>query len=78
MTFFDHHDARLLAALGYEKTHHPMSWKDVGDAENGPRLSGGPAYDAWVRTEDGMDHCIIVCEGQVMDSFYEPTWGEQP
>lgn len=60
---FDHlHDAALLNAAGYECTHEPASWCDDGDVENGPHLSGGPAYDEWRRD----NHIIIVCEGEVV------------
>lgn len=44
---FDKHAAALLNACGYVCTHHPESWEDVGSAESGPRLSGGPAFDEW-------------------------------
>lgn len=27
--------------------HHPSSFEDIGDAENGPQLIGGPAYDSY-------------------------------
>jgi hypothetical protein len=66
----DHHDERLLSALGYSKTHHPASWEDVGGVESGPRLIGGPAHDLWQRGE----HCLVVECGELVDSFCDPLW----
>lgn len=43
-----HHPAHHhLIDLGFSHVHVDASWEDTGDAENGPRLSGGPAYDEY-------------------------------
>jgi hypothetical protein len=34
-----------LLDLGFEYQHVPEDWHDEGDAESGPHLVGGPAYD---------------------------------
>jgi hypothetical protein len=60
---FDRHTAGLLNALGYVCTQHPASWEDVGDAESGPQIAGGPAFDEW--TLD--DSFIIVVDGEVVE-----------
>ena len=36
-----------LLELGYVHTHNEADWEDDGDAESGPHLSGGPAYDEY-------------------------------
>lgn len=39
---------RLLTDQGAcVHVHYPDSFEDVGDAENGPELTGGPAYDEY-------------------------------
>ncbi len=38
---------QLLAALGFKHTHHPASWRDIGSAENGPKLHGYDSYDEY-------------------------------
>lgn len=43
-----HHPAHHhLIDLGFSHVHVEASWEDTGDAENGPRLSGDPAYDEY-------------------------------
>jgi hypothetical protein len=42
-----------LLALGFTHERYEASWEDLGDAENGPQLSGGPAYDEY-QAEDGF------------------------
>jgi hypothetical protein len=44
---FNEHSAKLLRALGFTFIQHEETREDVGDAENGPRVGGGPAYDEW-------------------------------
>jgi hypothetical protein len=64
-------DEEALLAAGYTKTHVPDSWQDVGDAENGPRLTGGPAYDDWSKD----DHHIYVVNGVIED---DEVWPPEP
>jgi hypothetical protein len=47
-----------LVALGYVRTHYPESFEDDGDAESGPHLTGGPAYDEYESADDRViiDH----------------------
>ena len=62
--------ARITQRLeieGYALTHFPESWEDVGDAENGPLIQGGPAYDEW---RNG-NHVVIVIDGEIVDQFVE-------
>lgn len=55
----------LLTLLGYSLTNHvEESWEDDGDAENGPHLTGGPAFDEWTRPGDS--HAVIVIDGGVV------------
>lgn len=44
-----------LTALGYSWVQHEETWEDVGDAENGPELTGGPAFDEYTGPDE------IVC-----------------
>lgn len=37
----------FLTDAGFGYSHHEASWEDVGDAENGPELTGGPAFDEY-------------------------------
>lgn len=37
-----------LIAQGYSWEQCPASWHDDGDAESGPSLGGGPAYDRYI------------------------------
>jgi hypothetical protein len=43
----------FLIGLGFEVTRVDASWEDSGDAENGPRLTGGPAFDEYTHP-DGL------------------------
>lgn len=54
-------DEAALLAAGYAKTSVPDSWQDVGSAEYGPKLIGGPAYDDW----SNDSHHIYVVDGVV-------------
>jgi hypothetical protein len=42
----------------YVRTHYPESFEDDGDAESGPHLTGGPAYDEYESADDRViiDH----------------------
>ena len=72
---FNESTALLLTALGFTLTQHEATWEDVGDAENGPKLAGGPAYDEWsngitsVYVVDGMVEEVEACP---------PEWPELP
>jgi hypothetical protein len=41
-----------LIELGYVRTWHEDSFEDGGDAENGPDLTGGPAFDEYKSADD--------------------------
>jgi hypothetical protein len=78
---FDYIDGpKLMSLLGFQCTVHPESWEDVGDAENGPRIIGGPAYDEWTRSEylikDGKvirrDFSVYVQGGMVVGTEIFP------
>jgi hypothetical protein len=51
---------QTLQALGFEHTHHPAEWKDIGGPENGPKLIGHNEFDEYsnndtsVYVEDGI------------------------
>lgn len=51
MTTLSHSNLRLHHLLTDQgacvHVHYPESFEDVGDAENGPELVGGPAYDEY-------------------------------
>jgi len=55
-------DAHLIA-LGYVRTRHEDSWEDDGNAESGPHLIDGPAYDEYV----GPDEYVFACKSGVLD-----------
>ena len=61
---FDENMRLGLLACGYVVTHHEAHWEDDGDAENGPHLSGCPAYDEW---REGGKY-VIVENGWVVES----------
>lgn len=54
-----------LLAAGYFIIPHEASWEDIGDAENGPKMSGGPAYDEYRKGTD----VYIVVDGKIADHF---------
>ncbi len=56
-----------LLALGYTWSRADESWEDHGDAEHGPELSGGPAFDRYTGpaehvhfSEDGHAHVEAI------------------
>jgi hypothetical protein len=65
----------LLAALGFVHTHYPAEWEDVGNSENGPKLSGHNAFDVWAKgnLEIGVEDGIIVGVETVPPDFYADT-----
>lgn len=46
----------FMRSIGAKHTFFEASWEDVGDAENGPELSGHGAYDAYVL--DGIEYAV--------------------
>ncbi len=52
-----------LLAHSYTHDRIPASWEDCGDAENGPMVSGGPAYDLYI----GADEMVFATEDGVLD-----------
>lgn len=52
-----------LISLGYRRERVEASWEDVGDAENGPKLEGGPAFDCYT----GADEYVYASEIGVLD-----------
>lgn len=50
-------------------THHPESFEDTGDAESGPCLEGGPAYDEYTSDSHYMivDQTGLFVHSQVID-----------
>ena len=47
-----------LVAMGYVPTLYECTFEDVGDAENGPELTGDPAFDEY----KGPAEYVIVDE----------------
>lgn len=45
--------------------HFRESWEDDGDAENGPSLSGGPAFDVYTTESHSI---VITGDGLIADS----------
>lgn len=68
-----------LTALGYEHTHHEEDFEDIGDAENGPKLSGGPAYDEYLSPEDRIiiNHRGNFAQFELRDLAFEAWCDEQ-
>jgi len=71
----DAHDHMI--ALGARHTHYDADWEDTGDAESGPMLRGGPAYDEYEFDEFRV---YIDHEGHVSDQiardFAQEAWEE--
>jgi hypothetical protein len=66
--FFAH---RMLTDQGaYTHEHYPESFEDVGDAESGPQLTGGPAYDRYA----GESHEIIIDYSGMIRHCVEIDW----
>jgi hypothetical protein len=76
----DHHDERLLAALGYKKDHTPAHWEDIGTGESGPHLVGGEAYALWAcKIDEKTVSYIIVVNHEIVEQGVEPAFlYEQP
>lgn len=41
-----------LLSLGFTFDHYDADWRDDGDTESGPELSGGPAFQEYLRESD--------------------------
>ena len=52
----------FLITNGYQRYHEPESFEDDGDCENGPHLTGDPAFDEYVDENTR----VIVEEGGVV------------
>jgi hypothetical protein len=46
----------FLLEQGYTHHHEKATWEEVGDAENGPKVDGGPACDVY---GDKKDYVIV-------------------
>lgn len=53
--------------------HIPDSFEDVGDAENGPELIGGPAFDRY----SGDSHEFIVDGTGTIVASYPIDWDQE-
>jgi hypothetical protein len=61
-----------LRAMGYKHTHYNSDFEDIGDAENGPCLTGSYGFDEYAKE----DHYIVIDEeGR---AFYETEIMEFP
>lgn len=47
-----------LITLGFTHTRFDADWCDEGNAESGPRLSGGPGWDEYLRESDMTKVCV--------------------
>ena len=63
----------FFVGAGYVVTHYESDFEDVGDAESGPKLSGGPAFDEYAAD----DHYVIVTEGGATSVSLETEEGRQ-
>jgi len=52
-----------LTSLGYQRTRQDATWEDDGDAESGPHLIGGPAYDEY----SSADEYVFASENGTLD-----------
>ena len=48
---------QTLTALGFTHSNHPAEWRDVGNAERGPKLIGHKEYDEWSK-----DNALVFVE----------------
>ncbi len=48
--------AFMMAFPNAKHERHDQCWEDTGDAENGPQLSGHPAFDLY--TLDGFEYMV--------------------
>lgn len=79
---FDHHDAALLLAAGYEHEFVPECWRDVGGPESGPKIVGNPNMDVFTLDVSGHSmHVIIVVDSEIVEAEYQPKpppgWEDQ-
>lgn len=70
---FGNKDAQLLQACGYTHEFYPASWEDIGDCENGPKLSGHPDTHVWTLPGKTSSHEIVVVDGVVAEEGDVPN-----
>jgi hypothetical protein len=64
---------RMLTDQGaFVHEHNPETFEDVGDAENGPQLVGGPAFDCY----EGDSHSLIIDHTGLIVFEQEIDWDE--
>lgn len=51
-----------LIELGYEHTKIPTDWEEIGDAENGPKLSGYPGWDEYAEKNPAPHSTLIIID----------------
>lgn len=66
--FFAHRMLTDQGACTHE--HNPDTWEDTGDAENGPHLTGGPAFDRYYTDS----HEIIIDQSGLIVHSSEIDW----
>ena len=65
-----------LLEQGFIFAYHEESWEDTGDAENGPQLTGGPAYNEYISKDNFQ---IIIDHNGLVVAFEEnPYLGDDP
>lgn len=72
---------RMLTDQGaYVHTHYPDSWEDIGDAENGPQVVGGPAYDEYSGDSDYfiIDPSGLIVAQMAIDWAFVRWYAEHP
>lgn len=62
-----------LLDLGYCHVRHEADWYDDGDAESGPSLAGGPAWDEY---SNGDEYLAVEENGTVHGPI--PDYPEPP
>jgi hypothetical protein len=53
-----------LVYCGFTHTQYEESWRDEGNTESGPFITGGPAFDEYLRESD-MSRVIVLEDGAV-------------
>lgn len=77
MTTLSHNNFALHELLtdqgAYIHEHYPDSFEDIGGAESGPKLVGGPAFDAY----SGESHDFIVDESGKIVHVHLIDWEDE-
>ena len=60
-------DTSILTAAGFECTHYPEQWADVGNCESGPKLIGSSEYDCW----SNGTYYLCIADGKIFDTGLE-------